>query len=228
MCLAKPYFKTARIQAGYTQTKLAYILDCPASYINMIEFGKQRLNITLATTLCDLLSVKLEDTFTLIPLPISKKVEKNKSKNLLSYPDNLFKAIGVPKEEATVKTLEQLEYCLTPTQLIVIRAIYKLTLRPKEISMIRNTTIDNISSVKRNSIKKMQKRFLHFDEDIREMKLSTRTYTVLHKAGIKNINQLLTAIEYNRLIQINNCSENTMSEILKALDTYYHNKKELA
>ena len=84
--------KTKRRKAGISQLDLSKKLSISASYLNLIESGKRKINVDLLLKLANELKIEISD--------ISKKVDTNLYQNLMDLlGDNLFEDLDITNFE---------------------------------------------------------------------------------------------------------------------------------
>ena len=80
--------KTKRRKLGISQLDLSKKLAISASYLNLIESGKRKINVDLLLKLSSELAIEISD--------ISKKVDTNLYQNLMDLlGDNLFEDLDI-------------------------------------------------------------------------------------------------------------------------------------
>ena len=84
--------KTKRRKLNISQSKLAEKLSISASYLNLIESGKRKVNVDILLKLSSELGIEISD--------ISKKIDTNLYQNLMDLlADNLFENLDITNFE---------------------------------------------------------------------------------------------------------------------------------
>jgi len=121
--------KTKRRKLGITQVDLARKLSISASYLNLIESGKRKVNVDLLLKLTNELNIEISD--------ISKKTDTNLYQNLMDLlGDNLFEDLDITNFD--IKELVN-------TNPLIAKALVKLGDNYKKKNQDIVSKVENIS-----------------------------------------------------------------------------------
>ena len=121
--------KTKRRKLGITQVDLARKLSISASYLNLIESGKRKVNVDLLLKLANELNIEISD--------ISKKTDTNLYQNLMDLlGDNLFEDLDITNFD--IKELVN-------TNPLIAKALVKLGDNYKKKNQDIVSKVENIS-----------------------------------------------------------------------------------
>ena len=121
--------RTKRRKLGISQIELSRKLLISASYLNLIESGKRKVNVDLLLKLSNELDIEISD--------ISKKIDTNLYQNLMDLlGDNLFENLDITNFE--IKDLVN-------TNPLIAKALIKLGDNYKQKSQDIVSRVENIS-----------------------------------------------------------------------------------
>lgn len=77
--LAAPTLSTARLKRGFSQSRVASIMNTSQSHISKIEAGEVKLHLDTAKRLADVLGISLDTLYSLLPNKPEKLENKPQS-----------------------------------------------------------------------------------------------------------------------------------------------------